>query len=95
MTIRKNGWNERKKVIVGTKACVRLKKGVEKERRRWNMWKCVFVKTKVFVKEKVFKIKLWDKMNERRCFEIKVWNKVKERKCLLKVNEHIRNENAC
>jgi len=34
MTIRKSEWNERKKVTVGTKACVRLKKGVDKERRR-------------------------------------------------------------
>jgi len=31
MTIRKSGWNERKKVIVGTKACVRLKKVLKKK----------------------------------------------------------------
>jgi hypothetical protein len=31
------------------------------------MRKKVFVRTKVFAKEKVFKIKVWDKVKERKC----------------------------
>jgi hypothetical protein len=66
MTIRKSEWNERKKVTVGTKACVRLKKGVDKERRRWNMRNKMFVRIKA---EKVFKINVWDKVKKRRCLK--------------------------